>query len=117
MNIVPVEDDDDILRRLPNIPGFIGEDKTITSAVFKLSRADQNGDKALSVNIEKLVTDLNDIYNANTHKLVVFKARIPRECDCDCIHSPVVTDYSHGSIVNYENKHRKYFVNNCQLLA
>lgn len=112
-----VEDDDDLLRRLPNIPSFIGEDNKITTAVFKLTKADKNGDKALSVNIFKLVNNLTDIYNPVSHKLVIFKAQVPRSCGCDCVHTPLDTDYSHGSIVEYKDSYRKVFVSNAVLYA
>ncbi|MGV6945034.1 hypothetical protein [Sphingobacterium kyonggiense] len=115
--VVVVNDEDDILRRLPKQPNFIGEDNKITSAVFKFSKADKAGDKALSINILKLVKELSDIYNPDHQKLVILKAVVPRSCGCDCVHSPIATDYSHGSIIDYKDKYRKTFVSNCELYA
>lgn len=117
MEIVVVNNDDDILRRLPRIPNFIGEDKKITSAVFKLSKTDKEGDNALSVNIHKLVGNIEDIYNPLSQNLVSFKAEVPRSCGCDCVHSPVDGVYSHGSIKEYQDSYRKHFVANCYLYA
>lgn len=117
MEVVEVNDEDELLRRLPNQPSFIGEDNTITSAVFKLSKADKSGDQALSINIRKLVTELAEIYDPNNHKLVMIRAQVPRACACDCIHTPLAGQYSHGSIIGYQNRYRKYFVKNAILYA
>lgn len=111
---VEILENDLLHRTLPLQPSFIiKETGKITSAVFKLSSRDKAGDNALSVNLERLVTDINNTFNSKTHGLVKIEARVPFSLECDCVHTPESDNYAHSSILGVNNNKARKLSRSC----
>ena len=92
-----IAESDGLIRRLPRKPSFISNGN-ITSAVFKITKKDT--DNALSVDLERLITDINTTFNVNTHALVKVIAGVPMSLGCECKHTPTLDNHAHSSIYN-----------------
>ena len=101
-----------LIRRVPLNPNFIDVNGQVTSACFKIKK----GEDGLSINIKDLVDDVNVLYNNRTHTLRCFKASIPIDSGCSCIHNPQVNNYSHGLVLGDINKIARKLATECTVV-
>lgn len=100
--VIHIISNEDVLhRRVKRVPSFIANGR-ITSAVFKITKSDL--DKALSVNLERLVENIYATFNIETHAMVKIKAAVPMDLGCECTHTPLDENYAHSSIFNITTK-------------
>lgn len=95
MKKLSIQDDDNLLRRVPFLdPNYIRDDGTLTSFAFSL----RSGVKGISVNIERLTTYQKSILDANRFRLYFVKAKVPRDLGLQCVHDPIKDNYAHALI-------------------
>jgi hypothetical protein len=102
-NIVTIQDQDNLLRRVPFIdPNYVRDDGTLTSLAFSLKRRDDG----ISVNIERLTTYKKSILNVNRFRLYYLKAKVPRDLGLRCVHEPdyVNNNYAHALLKGKINR-------------
>lgn len=97
MEIVPILDNDFVLRRVPSyLPNFFKPDGSVTSLAFKTKR----GEDGLSVDLERLTTYEKSILDVAKFKLVRLGVGFVRSIEpLDVIHNPQVNNDAHCLIV------------------
>ena len=66
-----IDSEDRLIRRIPKKPSHLNNGR-ITSACFKT----KNGEDGLSAELERLVSNVKDIYSPETHTLGVVQAEL-----------------------------------------
>lgn len=89
-----IENNDWLLRRIPNKPDYIKPDNSIASFAFK-SR-DNDG---LSVNIERFTTYAQTVLDRQLFSLCKITTEYIRSISLDAIHDPLDDNYAHALIV------------------
>lgn len=93
-----ITDNERLIRRIPRKPSHINNGR-ITSACFKT----RPGEDGLSINIENLVDNIQNIFDSATHRLAAFESRIPIDNGYECVHDPKEGNVSHGLITGDTN--------------
>jgi hypothetical protein len=88
-------DNDVLYRRVPfNNPNYIRDDQSITSFAFK----PRKGEDGVSVNIARLSTYSESVFDTSRFLLYSIKAVEVRDQGLDCLHDPKENNYAHALI-------------------
>ncbi len=90
MEKIDLEDDDAVLRRIPNKPSYIKDNGEISSGNFTGANR--------SVYIERLTTIEAVMANHEDYGLARLTVKQIRDCGCEIVHDPKPGDYAHAII-------------------
>lgn len=103
MEIVSIENEDFLLRRIPISPSYIKPDGSITSFAFSLRK----GEDGISTDLERLTNYDISIQDKTKYRLAKINAGFIRNeinDGLDCIHSPLPENYAHSLIISQTDK-------------
>ncbi len=90
MEKIILNDDDIVLRRIPNKPSYVKDNDKISSGNFTGPNR--------SVYIERLTTIEAVMTNHENYGLARLTVKQIRDCGCEIIHDPKPGDYAHAII-------------------
>jgi hypothetical protein len=96
MEKIDLEDDDAVLRRIPNKPSYIKENGKISSGNFTGANR--------SVYIERLTTIEAVMANHEDFGLARLTVKQITDCGCEVVHDPKPGDYAHAIIPKNHSK-------------
>lgn len=105
-----IQRDDDLVRRVPKLVGFINEN-TPTSNAFKTKA----GEDGLSVNILALTTIEDSVLDKELFAVAIFKASLPMDENYECIHSPQTENQAHALIMGDTKRIARKLSRSCRL--
>ena len=103
MEIVSIDNEDFLLRRIPISPSYIKPDGTITSFAFSLRK----GEDGISTDLERLANYETSIQDKTKYRLAKINAGTIRNDindGLDCIHNPLPDNYAHSLITSKTGK-------------
>lgn len=111
--VLPIYDQDNVLRRIPILPNYIKPDGSITSYAYRL----RPGERGISVNLERLSSYRESIIDRSKYKLLSLNVGCIRNTindGLDVIHDPIQdannpenANLAHSLIIGDNNKSKQ----------